>query len=408
MKMDAIRMENFRGAMRAAAAMLTDGPCREITLIHHNDTDGITSGAILRQSLMRAGFSVENIPIERVHPAFLPAIHTPERRLILYADLGGQAADAIGRHIPEGCRVIILDHHLPAAGGHPRLRQVNPEHFGIDGDGECAAAAAACFFALALDDGNEDLAALAVLGAVGDRQMAEGRCAGLNGLLLDMAVRRGELRPGGADAANPWLFPRFQDRNLREADDLITALAVNGYYRRGADLALEACLNGPDGRALAFGVELAGIQRERFEREMDRIRREGLPREGLIIWTDVEERFYPLGLKAIGLFCEAIIRDGEADGECYVAGFQRFPGENPYLGGFPGRETKVSFRVTPGLRRSIERGERPDLMRLVPQAVHRVGGFAEACHRFSAACTIPEERKTELVRILAGIAAART
>ncbi|MBU1744228.1 MAG: hypothetical protein KJ649_04960, partial [Proteobacteria bacterium] len=122
--MDSIRLENFRGAMKAAAASLTDQPCREITLIHHNDTDGITAGAILRKSLMRAGFLVENIPIERVHPAFLPAIHTPERRLILYADLGGQVADVISRHIPEGCRVIILDHHLPAAGEFPRLRQV--------------------------------------------------------------------------------------------------------------------------------------------------------------------------------------------------------------------------------------------------------------------------------------------
>ena len=89
--------------------------------------------------------------------------------------------------------------------------------------------------------------------------------------------------------------------------------------------------------------------------------------QGEIVWTDVEDRFYPLGLKAIGLFCEAIIREGMAEGDRYVVGFQRFPGENPYLGGFSGRETKVSFRVTPGLKRSIERGERPDLMRLVPR-----------------------------------------
>ena len=406
--MDAIRFENFRGAMTATAAWLTDQPCREITLIHHNDTDGITSGAILRQSLMRAGFMVENIPIERVHPAFLPAIHTPGRRLILYADLGGQVADVISRDIPEGCSVIILDHHLPAAGEFPRLRQVNPEHFGIDGDNECAAAAAACFFALALNGENEDLAALAVLGAVGDHQMAEGICTGLNGLLLEMAVRQGALQPDDANAETPYLFHRFQGRNLREADHLISALAVNGYYRCGADLALDACLNGPDHRALAFSVEQAGVQQERFGQEMARIYQTGLARDGEIVWTDVENRFYPLGLKAIGLFCEAIIRDGAAGGDHYVVGFQRFPGENPYLGGFSGNETKVSFRVTPGLKRRIERGERPDLMRLVPLAVHQVGGFAEACHRFSAACTIPEERKIEFVRRLADIAATGT
>lgn len=401
MSLDAGRREGFRGAMQDAAAALMAAPLREVTLVHHNDTDGITAGAILRQSLRRAGFAVENIPIERVHPAFLPAIHTPQRRFILYADLGGQAADVISRHIPEGSRVLVLDHHLPAAGEFPRLIQVNPERFGIDGDSQCAAAAAACFFALALDGANEDLAALAVLGAAGDHQMAAGRCEGLNAVLLEIAAGRGDLRPSGSGAEASWLLPRFGDRNLREADRLLVTLAVNGYYRRGADLALEACLNGPDARMLAFGDEMAAIQRERFGAEMARIRREGLLREGPIVWTDAEGRLYPLGLKAIGLLCEEIIREEVAAEACYVVGFQRFPDANPYLGGFAGREAKVSFRVTPALRGAIERGERPDLMRLVPGAVRQVGGFAEACHRFMAAATIPEARTGELVALLA-------
>ena len=84
-----------------------------------------------------------------------------------------------------------------------------------------------------------------------------------------------------------------------------------------------------------------------------------------------------------------------------MAGFQDFPTENPYLGPFPGREAKVSFRVTAGLRAAIEGGESPDLMRLVPGAVRQVGGFAEACHRFSAACTIPGGRGPELIALLA-------
>jgi hypothetical protein len=405
MNMDAGRREDFRGAMRDAAALLKAAAPRKVTLVHHNDTDGITAGAILRQSLRRAGFAVENIPIERVHPAFLPAIHTPERRFILYADLGGQAADVISRHIPEGSRVIVLDHHLPAAGEFPRLIQVNPECFGIDGDSQCAAAAAACFFALALDGANEDLAALAVLGAVGDHQMTAGRCEGLNALLLERAAGRGDLRPSGSGADATWLIPRFGDRNLPDADRLLIALAVNGYYRHGADLALEACLNGPDERMLAFGDEMAAIQRERFGGELARIRREGLPRQGAIAWTDAGERLYPLGLKAIGLLCEELIRLEVAAGASYVVGFQRFPEMNPYLGRFPGGEAKVSFRVTPDLRAAIERGERPDLLRLVPGAVRQVGGFAEACHRFMAASTIPAERAGELVALLAARAA---
>ncbi|MEW6335600.1 MAG: DHH family phosphoesterase, partial [Thermodesulfobacteriota bacterium] len=144
--MDPMRIERFLAAARSAAASLNGTSPGDVTLVHHNDTDGITSGAILGTALVRAGFSVEHIPIERVHRAFLPAIHRPGRRLILYADLGGQAADSICRHIRGDSRVIIIDHHLPAPGTFPRLEQVNPELFGISGDGECAAAAAACFF----------------------------------------------------------------------------------------------------------------------------------------------------------------------------------------------------------------------------------------------------------------------
>jgi hypothetical protein len=176
---------------------------------------------------------------------------------------------------------------------------------------------------------------------------------------------------------------------------------VNGYYRRGADLALDLCLEGPDNRIRDFAAEMAEIRRDRFGMELGEIRHVGVARKGRITWVDVKERFFSLGLKAIGLFCEELFREEVVGEEDYVVGFQRFPEENPYLGRFPGQETKVSFRVTPALRRRIESGEKPDLMRLVPDAVRRVGGFAEACHRYSAASTIPEECKEELVRLLA-------
>ena len=399
--MELKRLKPFRDAMKEAAEAVMSDPGREITVVHHNDTDGIASGAILRRALTRAGFAVENLPIERVHPAFLPAIHTQMRRIILYADLGGQAAEAIAGHIRKGSRVIILDHHMPGAGKTPGLLQVNPELFGIDGDRECAAASAVCFFSLALDRANEDLAVLAVLGAEGDHQMTDGRGEGLNALLLETALQRGDLRPAEIPNGGGWRFPRLEDRSLREANEWIISLAVNGYYRRGAELALDLCLNGPDNRIRAFAEEMAGIRENRFGEELNRIGRTGVARTGDISWVDVESRFFPLGLKAIGLFCEELIRTEAVGEEDYVVGFQRFPEENPYLGRFPGRETKASFRVTTALRRRIESGEKPDLMALVPDAVRRVGGFAEACHRYSAACTIPEERKAELVGLLA-------
>ena len=270
-------------------------------MVHHNDTDGTTAGAILRRSLMRRGFAVENLPIERVHPVFLPAIHAPHRRLIIYADLGGQSADAISGHIGEGCRTVILDHHLPEiAGKFPRLIQVNPETFGISGDGECAGATTAWFFSLALDGENEDLSPLGLFsGAVGDHQMTQGRCQGPNGLALERAVARGALQPGGATAETPRIaFPVFREKTLRRGGPPDPFPGGERLLPRGRRLALAACMDGPDGRISAFSAEMAQIQRERFEREMGRITREtGMGRQGEIARTDVEDRFHPLGLK---------------------------------------------------------------------------------------------------------------
>ena len=391
----------FLRTLKEAAALIGSGEDRRITVVHHNDTDGIASGAILRRALERAGFQVENLPIERVHPAFLPAIHAPARRIILYVDLGGQGAGEIARHIREGSRVLILDHHKPGIGGALGLHHVNPEFFGIDGDRECSAATLACLFALELGSGNEDMAPLALVGSEGDHQLPGGRAEGLNLQLLQTALSRGDLRRDPESGAGVYRIPRLQGESLQEVSDWIIALAVNGYYRGGSELALDFCLEGPDRRIRDFAREMGEIQREKFRRELEALGEAGAARETDVSWVDVGPRFHPLGLKAIGLFCEELVRTGGTGKEDYVVGFQSFPRDNPYLGSYDGRETKVSFRVTPALRKRIELGEKPDLMALVPEAAARVGGFAEACHRFSAACTIPEDRIPEFIRIFA-------
>ena len=399
--METAQFEKFMEAQKGAVAYLKSFPHREAAIVHHNDTDGIASGAILKEALRREGYRTENIPIERVHPAFLLRIHTKERKIILYADLGSQAGSFISGRVREGTGVIILDHHPPFQPSFSHLMQVNPESFGIDGDLQASAASVAFFWARTLSGKNEDLAYLGVIGAIGDHQVVEGKMTGLNQMALEMARQKGALDPSPRGAES-FRFPLFKGRSGSEVSGEITNLAVNGYYRGGAELALNFCLEGPTEESQRLAAEVREIQEDRFRREAGRIRTRGISCEGEVQWADVEGRFYPLGLKSIGLFCEEMIKEGVVHADQYIAGFQDFPQKLPLLGRFKAEDTKVSMRVPSALRQEIENGEKPNLAELLPPAAERAGGFAEGVHRFSAACTVPKSRKRDLIEALNG------
>jgi hypothetical protein len=143
---------------------------------------------------------------------------------------------------------------------------------------------------------------------------------------------------------------------------------------------------------------MRAIQEDRFRKEREKIKRNGISSEGDIQWIDVEDRFYPLGLKSIGIFCSEVSQTEWIHGDKYMMGFQDFPSENPYLGRFYGEETKVSMRVPLHLLRTIEQGYKPNLSEILPKAAEEAGGFAEGCHRYTAACTIPKKKKRELIQ----------
>ena len=395
-------LEKFMEAQREAVKYVKNLPYRKATVVHHNDTDGISSGAILKEALHREGLQTENIPIERVHPSFLPKIHTAKRKLIFYADLGSQAAEMISREAREGTSVIILDHHPPLQKASSSLVQVNPETFGIDGDLQASAASVAFFWARTLNKKNEDLAYLGVLGAIGDHQVLEGKMSGLNQMALETALRTEMIRPASGGLSS-YRFPLFQGALGSAVSQDIIDLAVNGYYRGGAQLALTICLEGHTEESRRLAAEMREIQEERFKKEMATIENRGVASEGDMQWVDVAERFYPLGLKSIGLLCEEISRAKWAYGDKYIVGFQDFPREIPLLGKFPGGDTKVSMRVPQVLREDIEKGRKPHLAEILPRAAQEAGGFAEGCHRFAAACIVPQKNKIALIRSLAKI-----
>ncbi len=372
----------------------------EVFLVHHNDADGLASGALLAIALEVEGHPVERLAVEKIFPAVLAAIHARRRRVTIYADLAGQSAGAIAALADPGTWTLILDHHRPDAVRAPHVQLVNPELAGLSGDLECSASALVYRFVARLVPEMIRFADLGVLGALGDGQVVDGGLSGLNAGALADAEAAALVTPMGGSVRSA-RFSRFGDREGAALAADFTRLGSVGYYRDGPALAMMACRDGWGDQMQASLRELTALEAERFAVAEAQLRRGELQRLGRVLWFDVGDHFAPMGVKSVGTFCERIAAADWTDPAAYVVGMQTLPPEIPGLGRFNWNLRKVSVRVPAVLGQEILAGRAPDLMRLVPAACEAVGGFADGCHRLTAAATIPGDAAEGFIQALA-------
>jgi len=111
-----------------------------VRIYTHHDADGISAGAILAKSLLRAG--------KAFHITFLKGLNEPfeyERgELLVFADMGSGYADLISQVETD---VVVLDHHIPNGEIRPKgnIVHVNPHLVGMDGTFELSASGV-CYF----------------------------------------------------------------------------------------------------------------------------------------------------------------------------------------------------------------------------------------------------------------------
>ena len=65
-------------AMQTAIQEVKQWPEKSIQLFHHNDSDGLTSGAILTRAFERKGFEVKRYCLEKPYPAVLKKVFKQE------------------------------------------------------------------------------------------------------------------------------------------------------------------------------------------------------------------------------------------------------------------------------------------------------------------------------------------
>lgn len=157
-------------------------------VVSHIDADGLTSAAIMKTALDRGGMDSRVIFLKQLDQKNLQEIAGLNTELVIFTDLGSGMLDAIKS---LKINAVIADHHQPQ-GSHEY--HLNPHIFGFNGGIEASGSGMAYFIAREMGE-NGDLAALAIVGAVGDLQHSKhGKLIGLNRTILEEGVKNKVIR----------------------------------------------------------------------------------------------------------------------------------------------------------------------------------------------------------------------
>ena len=235
-----------------------------VRIVTHIDTDGITGGAIASEALARAGISHEVAFVKKLDETVLTELKRAGTPLVWFIDLGAGMLHAL-----HGLDAVVTDHHVPTERSVPkalrgdlirfaesqdRVLMLNPH---LEGEGSDVASGAGCAYAVAraLDGRNADLAAIAIVGAVGDVQdqefrrlsgynrgiLADGVAAGVVKAEIDLRLFGRETRPAYKMlqyATDPWI-PRLsgnEEACVAFLLELGVDLKVEDHWRSWSDL----------------------------------------------------------------------------------------------------------------------------------------------------------------------------
>jgi single-stranded-DNA-specific exonuclease len=394
-------------AMERAIFEVKRWPDNAVQIFHHNDADGLCSGAILTRAFERQGYAVHRFCLEKPYPEVLKEIYKHEGRILIFADFAGRIAPMLsdlnrGRNL-----TLILDHHVAFPSTDPTVHNLDPDLYGLKGDRDITASTTCFLFARTMNPDSVDMAPVAALGAVGDKFFVDGRLVGQNREVTMEAARQGMVEVKEHKTGEHYFLK--SSKGLIPCDKLgvyLDILGGAGYYREGPDTGVRVCLEGVSSESDQMVKELTARKKKAFDAEIKRLQGGALRNSGHIQWFHVENRFSPMGVKMVGLFCEAVRGTDFIDPQRYIAGFQVIPNEIPGFGPIQFNQVKISMRVSRFMEGEIRAGRVMGLDDLLPEATNRAEGFSDACHSLTAATTVAIGKEEMLIeemeRILGG------
>lgn len=158
---------------------------KNISVITHLDCDGITSGSIVTKSLIRAGAKCTVRTVNEFSKNILEKMKSDSRQFHIVTDLGGGFAKDIDNALGE--EWIVVDHHQIPQEEFDNQKVINAWKYDVDGGKDVSAGGMAYLVSKALHKENTDLAWIAVVAALGDRQ-DQGEKKSFTGLNLEIAA----------------------------------------------------------------------------------------------------------------------------------------------------------------------------------------------------------------------------
>ncbi len=204
-----------------------------IRIYTHLDSDGLAAGAILGKALYRENIPFQITIIRQLEKEEIIKIAESELdNFLIFSDFGsGQYLELQKEFLLRDYKghFMILDHHLPQKISNKSEIQaiedihlettpwhINPYFYGIDGSSELSGAGLCYYFAKSLNEINNDLSSIAIVGAIGDiqNQGPNKSFMGVNSLILE-------------DAKNSGLIEIVDDLNFSPIKPLNEAIAYS-------------------------------------------------------------------------------------------------------------------------------------------------------------------------------------
>ena len=159
---------------------------KNIRIISHFDTDGITSAAIMAKTLQRLDKTFSLSIVKQLEEDMIYGL--PENEIILLLDLGSSSLEYFGK-IKN--KIFIIDHHEITSKTSENTRIINPH---LTGGEEISGAGLTYLFSKSISSQNKDLANLAIIGMVGD-MLGQNISRINNGIVTDseVIIKRGLL-----------------------------------------------------------------------------------------------------------------------------------------------------------------------------------------------------------------------
>ena len=182
-------LQQMRACARKCAETIQK--INEVKVVSHIDADGITSAAIICKALDRAGIENSVSFVKQLDENAISSLADQNPELVIFTDLG---SGMLGSIMSSGLNVVISDHHRPRGDPENHIKNhLNPHLFGANGSTDISGSGTTYLLVSELGD-NNDLAGLAIVGAIGDMQnRRNGHLVSLNREILEEGVSKGVL-----------------------------------------------------------------------------------------------------------------------------------------------------------------------------------------------------------------------